>query len=63
MGRLMVGVSGVRGTVPVPLANKYGSELSDSFVHGLTGIVTFWAIMTAMMLFADRKRFLGSAPA
>lgn len=60
---ITVAINSVRGTVLVGLTNEYGTGISESFVHGLTGIVTFWTVMTAVMLLADWKRLLGSAPA
>ena len=51
-------INGIRGTVLVALCNRYGSDIADSFVHGLSGIVTFWAVVFCIMLLADWKHWL-----
>ena len=52
-------INGVRGTVLIATSNIYGSGVTDSFLHGLSGIATFWLIIATLFLLADWRYLLG----
>ena len=56
---ITVVINGVRGTVLIATSNIYGSGVTDSFLHGLSGIATFWLIIATLFLLADWRYLLG----
>jgi exosortase len=60
---LTVVINGVRGMVLVALCNRYGMEIGETFVHGLTGIATMWLITLALLCFGDWKAWFTKEPA
>jgi exosortase len=57
---LTVVVNGVRGMFLAALSNAYGYEMSESSIHGLTGIATFWAVVFGPILLTDWRQLLGA---
>lgn len=55
---LTVIINGVRGMFLVALCNRYGMEIGDTYVHGLTGIGTVWLITLALLCSGDWKAWL-----
>jgi len=58
---ITVFVNGIRGSVLVGLSNRYGGEITDSFLHGLSGILTFWGVVALVLLVADWRSLLRRA--
>lgn len=54
---ITVGVNAVRTTFLIALCNRYGLEVLNSPIHGLTGIGTLWAVLILVFALADPLRF------
>jgi exosortase len=51
-----VGVNAIRSAFLFALCNRYGLQVINTPIHGLTGIGTFWAVMLLILLLAGHPR-------
>jgi exosortase len=51
-------INGVRGAVLIGLCNRYGLGISDTAIHGISGILTVMALLCALLALADWRAIL-----
>jgi exosortase len=53
---ITVGVNAIRAAFLFALCNRYGLQVADTAIHGLTGVGTFWAVAFLIFLLTGHPR-------
>jgi exosortase len=59
---ITVCVNSIRTAFLIALCNRYGLEVLDTPIHGLTGVGTLWAVVFLILAFDGRLRFWKMPP-